>query len=132
MCLDISETITEKVRKQLANGRTKFWKALRKPYHQNHLASPFLGCVYRPGWNKKTRRAGGLTREELRSGEVFFGLHLFLSAAGASTEGRAVPVSVEANDFIAAGTFDDCHSAVFTKIYIDPKDYEKALGATGW
>ena len=136
MCLDISEKITEKVRRQLANGRTRFWKvfSLDAQTRGKTLCGPFTDSSYGPGWNRSDRERTRMTALEKRWREIDHGCHVYLTRRAAlgkaGSKKPVIPVTVKPKSLVAAGLFGwgvQVQSAVFTKIYIDPADYQKAL-----
>ena len=137
MCLDISEKITKKVREQLEGGRTVFWKMFIFNWSRTMLLSRFEKHPYHAGWNKSDRYRKAVTRRETSAGEIVRGAHVFLTRSAAMRHARrgrvVVRVTASVADFVAAGKFGQYptrQNAVFMKVHIDPKDYEKALGAT--
>ena len=137
MCLDISEKITEKLRQRLAKGHTRLWKVFER--RERRLLSMHRKAEYIAGWNRSYRPRKRLTANEKLFKAVGRGVHVYITKFAASRRCRAiegnvlVPVSVKPEDLVAGGRFMNSWSAVFTKVYMDPKDYEKAVaeGATG-
>lgn len=139
MCLDISEKITEKVRKRLSGGKVTFWKVFKRPEHvadskPGVLYSGWMQSPYSPGWNESDRPGVTLVGEEADRRKMKHGAHVFNSAREARNWAMlyevVVPVTVAPVNLVAGGTNGDLEASVFTKIYIDPKDYENALQTT--
>jgi len=142
MCLFIDEKIDEKIRKMFEKKDViRFWKAVCCR-DGSHLSAPHMTQHYYRGLNESTRSMDGFTRWEERIGTVYSGFHVFLKKRHAKAYLRSItkviPVWCKKEDFVAGGYTEygyhffshkakDFHTAVFTKMTIEEKDYDEII-----
>ena len=141
MCLYVSKSLTKSVKKRFKNGRMVCYKILKKSW--GCLYSPYHNLYWNFG-NINSDRYDKIIVNEC----VFNGIHVHSTVRSAEKFIKKnlyysyyiiVPVICKEKDFIAAG-YSDCptlrnshdtidNQAVFTKVYLRKKDYQKALKA---
>lgn len=127
MCLFYDKSFSTRIRNRIVKNGKKItcYKVLR--VIGNTLESPYFGEEYKPGWNVSDRCEIAQGAKEQEYHEVYKGIHVFTSKKVAKEDvlnGRiVVPVTCYAKDFVGAG----CCEAVFMKVFLSRKDYDKAL-----
>ena len=128
MCLQYYKSIDEDFRSKLSKTRGGIicYKVVRKdgsaPIHKYFQ--------YQPGINKSDR-TWVASQSELRSG-VNNGIHVFVNKSDAkrwmnNAQEIILPVRCYLADFVAAGRFESCLSAVFYKVIISPRTYRRYI-----
>ena len=131
MCLLIDDKVTIRTQNRLNKAhQIRCWKVVRISFHGTRLTAPVYFQDYEIGWNQSNRLNNGMDTGE----DIGRGFHVFLTRKGAvdycELSEKVIPVTCYAKNFIGAGyggyerTFTQ---AVFTRMYIDPKTYEKAV-----
>lgn len=139
MCLRINTELTEDIRQgtwprtcyKVLVGRLIINSKILTQPKECHLGSFFAPFLWKPGTNQSSRIATELGDLEVQEGRVSEGFHVYLERHIAERNTYAdsviVPVECQKDDFVVAG-FDNHsktdHSAIFTKVTIDPKEYE--------
>ncbi len=108
MCLTISQKITDKI----MNGPEEFYVY---KFLYTALSAPYQDYYYKAGWNK----AKG--RKRIKNGELYGGaLHVLLrKPRGYDLWYKVVRLKARKKDLVAAGYYDNKHSAGFKKLYLE-------------
>lgn len=150
MCLKIDNDATQKLERKFDNKSEivayKLCKIVNSKFRKylNHFSDQIVtgfcrqNFNYYPGINESDRNQTGLTDQEKQEQFVFHGIHVFLDKEvmkdidklflGGYHDVALLPVVCSKSDFVKAGTskFFGRPEAVFTKVWIDEKDYNKA------
>lgn len=139
MCLCLNKRVitTEQLQEQMKNGKRKFYKVYLDS-SDKVLISPYQASAVRgrgPGAIVSNRKGKDLTVYEIITGEVHFGIHVFVDEVEAReakslsiSDGIIVEVTAEPEDLVAAGSFSyDYASAVFMKVCISKKEWDRVM-----
>ena len=139
MCLYYSAKETAKLK------RKKGSIICKKAYiaSDGKLLSPLMGnCMWalppfqkgavvkKAGVIQSTRKSSKLTEQERKTKEINYGIHVYLKNEYVVPGEVCVPVKCNIKDLVGAGAKDGEYGweAVFTKVSISKKDFEKAIG----
>ena len=138
MCLDIRDSVQKPfLRKLKKQKRIRCFKICsrinRYHYLEDRLAALYRGgYFYKPGINNSSRDFTTIDSYEMAYG-VQKGIHVYLTREIAEGEvqgsrsRRILPVWCKVKDFVAAGTFCNTPCAVFTKVSVHQRDYDRAI-----
>jgi len=134
MCLNIDSKKTDAVKLKLSkDGFIIGYKILS--FYNNVLSSTIFNIKpWKNGWNLSSRRGGTkLIKREKMCQEIYRGIHVFLNRPPKSFIGIGdyviVRVKCYPKHFVAAGgIYSKLPGGVFTKVFLDEKDYRKAIG----
>lgn len=130
MCLIIGEKKTKIIKEKLKNnnGEYIFYKVLSYSPDNHGLKSPIQNWKYSPKINRSNRKSKKILKTELDKRRIYKGIHVYTSLTTAKQSKGwyecIIPVRCKLSDFVVAGNRSE---AVFTKIYIDPKDYDRIV-----
>jgi hypothetical protein len=155
MCLNADRNATETLRRRMRkNGRKiTVWKEVRK--RGGVFVTPYRGVVVKPGWMISNRTMSKLhfrsqlsawylnnnnnlnpNNDEYDSGKMIIlvnlGIHVYTDKKEAYniTKNRGeniISCTAYIDDLVGAGVFTFEKSAVFNKIFISKKNYNRAL-----
>lgn len=137
MCLDITKTTTNRIRKVLDTfGKFTAYKVVY--INTDGAAASRYRSEFRwkAGWNYSNRTSTKINQFEDRC--VNRGIHVYLTAKQAERSERLkdykylglIPVTCYKKDFVAGGNYCGYGSAVFTKVWVARKDLDKAIAKT--
>ncbi len=132
MCLTVNLNKTRKLKQKHQNGRNAAafiycYKKVEKHIYDNkvYLLSPYQTFKYKKGLNRSSRKTTKLTVEENKNfGHVNRGFHVYEH----QLIFNSIKVKCYWKDFVAIGRFNSHSSLVFTRFYIEEKEYNNVLG----
>ena len=136
MCLKATKRATNKLIARIKKNSSRTitaYKVLRR--YRRKLISVHRKAKYHQGTNYSDRPSHFATPVKFSGGRlaIFHGSHVYLTREEAKENSSksypVVPVRCQLKDVVAAGTcryYGDHQSAVFTKVYISPREYRKA------
>jgi len=130
MCLYAKKSSTERFRAKMKKNRGRIicWKSLNFNSSYKELTSKLYYKIWTNGWNKSDRKTKEWTDVGDYQGrsdtEINHGIHVYRSGIWKKYPYSVmVPVVCYEKDLVAA----DRNEAVFMKVYLRKKDYQKAI-----